>query len=213
MKIASALRCLLFGFALTVTVPAHALTMLTFDDGEFIGPVFDSVHPSGVTFTVSPLTFIQTSDYGAVGFQGLMFINGQTLDIGADHVLDLTFAAPVSFVQFGVAHNQPGAFGGDFVPVTLTIQGGSTLPDSFSIFPGFAGTAGETLYTYDGTATGVSLTKMSIAFPSADFIVSAGDRYQIDNLTFETAAVPEPATYALILAGLLLLGCNTLRRR
>jgi PEP-CTERM motif len=209
MKTASALRCLLFGFALTVAVPAHALTMLTFEDGEFAGPVFESIHPAGVTFSVTPLSFDATSDYGAEAFAGLSFVTRQTLEIAADHVLELTFAAPVSFIQFGVAHNQPDIFG-DFVPVTLFTVGGSTTDDSFSIFAGLGG-MGETLYTYMAPSAGGAVTGLSIAFPP--LFAAAGNKYQIDNLTFEIAAVPEPAVYAMVMAGLLLIGCNSLRRR
>jgi len=206
MKTVYALRCFFLSLVLFATAPAHALTTLGFDDAVFPrGPVFNSAHPAGVTFTVTPLEF-NSSDYGADAFAGLAFVDGQVLDIGAAHILDLTFATPVSFLEFGVAHNLPSSFG-DFLSVTLFTQDG-TLDGSFEI-PPFGGAPAETLYSYTAGSAGSALIGLSILFPGE--FTSDTDRFQIDNLTFQP--VPEPSTYAMLIAGLLLLGSTRLRGR
>lgn len=125
-------------------------------------------------------------------------------------------ASPASFLIGGAPTNTftlnsfviAGAWGSQ----TLGLEG---LNDGVTLFSGslFVST---TATTYNANWAGIDQLRISIGGDFVDHpdLVITGQHWALDNLTYNnTAPIPEPETYAMLLAGLGLLGFAARRRK
>jgi len=187
--------------AAPVLVPVTDLdpTATTVDFSAFEGLITgNTVVAPGITFTGS-----SDAEVGALardlGDNGLWsFVRGGFVASGSSNSITFTFDSLQASVGAFVSH-----FGGMNTTVAVSINGadGQNLETFFNTF-----TASQGMDSYDegahlGFSRGVADIK-SITFSGTGVVV--------DDLT---AAVPEPTTYAMLLAGLALVGAAARRRR
>jgi len=153
---------------------------------------YSSLTEGGVTFSLSSGN-ISVSDDGngayVLAAPGTHFLDNRFG--GADIIFDL--AAPVSYfgMQIGATNSPQTLSAYDSLDNLL---GSVAIPDQVSTLP----------YPYTGF--------YSLSFAGIDHVIltgSSGDWVVVDNVT----AVPEPETYAMLLAGLGLLGFAARRRQ
>ncbi len=221
--------CVLAGCALSVTAPAHAANLLqngSFEAGYSGAPweTYTATHSPGPTdhFAYWQIDFGQVdiintlwdgSDADTLKNDASVDMNG-SLGGGISQVFATTVGA-LYHVSFDIAGNYAGA------PVTKHMDAkvaGVTLPNAAIV---------SNHYTFD--VTGKSATNMGWESRGFDFIatesttrisfastITGNAGMALDNVevTLGTAApVPEPETYAMMLAGLGLLGFAARRRK
>lgn len=192
------LRPLFLVSSLFLATPAHALIELRFDDGEFLGYFTQIDHPSGVSFSVDPAGF---ASYGTGFAFGADYAQGAALEMDPGTTLTMRFGLPVNYLEFGALLNDTTDFASRVSVALYTSSGLEGLP--FISPPVFSG-MNERLFTYYGDGIVEAVVSFGTSFES--FAPLA-----IDNLVAQP--VPEPTTYALMAAGLLMLGGVTHRRR
>lgn len=180
----------------TTTTPAGAvaLTGSTVVDFEsFAATEYGAITSNGLTITPdSGHQFIDGAYAGSYNNFGANSLHNCYCgdSFGA---LTFDFAAPVA--NFGFF------FGASDQSWTLsTFAAGGTLIDSLAIGPTHGSNAGDFYYTTGG------------AIKSATLVGGAGDYIFIDNISFGGGTVPEPASWAMMIAGFGLVGAAMRRR-
>lgn len=146
---------------------------------------FASYSEAGVTFGPGRISSEYADNYNSTGSY---YDNDQ----GNLQQISLAFDAPVEAFAFN--------WGAADVIWTLDLFSGANLLASYQLTPTFASNAKE----YFGfTGTGIT---------SATFSHVGGDWVFIDNLTYGAGAVPEPASWAMMIIGFGLVGAASRRR-
>lgn len=167
--------------------------------GNFVSQSFSGFTVSAVNYTDTPFaTFSVDSDFtGGYNTRGLYHITNHGTEFQS---LRFDFSAPTAAFGF--------LFGASDSSWTLSAyDAGNTLLDTTSIPAVFSSNAGD----FFGLK-GLTNASYATLVQNFDGIYSGGgvDYVFVDN--FAVAAVPEPETYAMLLAGLGLLGF-TMRRK
>ena len=146
----------------------------------------------------------------------LCTLNGTNVFIGSLGPTALTMSklgGGVFHLQnFDGAGNFAAYFGPQQINVVGTVYGGGTVSQTFGIDPTInaSGTLNFTSNILD-RVTFSNLT--SVTFSSSGALYAIYNGFAIDNITFAaTAAIPEPASFALLLAGLSVIGAAGLGR-
>jgi hypothetical protein len=182
---------------------------------------------SGLCSAQAQVVFADNFDADAQGVNYTAFVNGWTVGDGT-----------VDLVGTGFFNFYPG--NGNYVDLdgstsnagvlsrSLTLTGGTTYTASFSLGGSTRGDsnlvdvgfgtslASFTLLSSDPLATqSLSFTPLSSGSYSLSFANFGGDNLGaiLDNVVVSTPAIPEPETYALMLAGLGAVGYASRRRK
>ena len=213
------MRILLGALALTLAAPASAAALLT-SNGGYTGPVLDlSAFPGFYNFTAGPvalpggITYTSTSESSVIGTGGYgLNENGNAVTTpivgtnGTTNTVTLTFANPVSAFGAGMSY---AVFGG--VPVgsnapvisAFDINGALIASYDLEALAPIRSNGANEFFLFrgiDGQGTGIKSFTMTGAF-----IIAAG--------TFTSGAIPEPASWAMLIAGFGLTGAVMRRRR
>lgn len=160
------------------------------------------IRKTALAFATAALTLAGAAQAGTYTLTGSFDIDPAT------HVLTGSFDFDDAVVATGGAD---GAF--DLTSLTFTFQGQTfTLAqatDPYVQFEGGTLTGPNALFT---TAGGGTLSLQSF-FGSSNFTYTANGSDALGTLSFTAAAVPEPASFALVLAGLGALGFAARRRQ
>jgi hypothetical protein len=196
---------------------------VTFND--FIGGVVDA------TFTSAPGAFAQKTDAGVTGVGVAGGPSGAEIDIGQS--ITVSFSNPVLLPALQLAFLFDGPEFGDVLEraqVTATLMGGGTATGTLTTVNSTTANWGGTGF---GTASNLSPATEAMAglwrvanpfgpgfLTSLQFTALAGvcgsglcnnqSDYSIERIT---VAIPEPETYAMLIAGLLAAGWIIRRRR
>jgi hypothetical protein len=212
------MRFALAALAVLAAVPTSAATLLTSGAG-YAGPSLDlSAFPGFYTFTAGPvalpggITYTSTSSSSVIGTGGYnLNQNGSVATTriigtnGTENTVTLTFANPVAAfgagMSYAVISNEPVGTS----PVISAFDVGGGLIGSFDLeelAPIRSGGANEFLLFrgIDGNGTLIK-----------SFTLSGG--FLIAGETFSSAVVPEPASWAMLIAGFGLTGAAMRRRR
>jgi hypothetical protein len=212
------MRFALVALAVLAAVPASAATLLTNGTG-YAGPTLDlSGFPGFYTFTAGPvalpggITYTSTSSSSVIGTGGYaMNENGDTITtpiIGTNSptaTVTLTFDNPVAAFGAGMNYAVIGNVPVGDNPVISAFDIGGNLLGSFDLerlAPIRSGGANEFFLFrgIDGDGTLIKSFTMS-----GGFLVAAG--------TFNNSVIPEPASWAMLIAGFGLTGAAMRRRR
>jgi hypothetical protein len=157
-----------------------------------------TVSKGGVDFTFTNPA--RSLVYNSGGPGSITFVQDPSL-AGESSPFRITFSAPVSSVQFGLAENI-GTLGGSLAVVDL-FNGGAVPFATSSLTASLVDPFAEGLFRFAGGP----LTSLRITPNSAAPVVA------FDNLSVDTAAIPEPASVVLTAAGLLWVAWKRARRR
>jgi hypothetical protein len=213
------MRILMIAGALLASMPASAAILLTNGTG-YTGPVLDlSAFPGFYTFTAGPvslpggITYTSTSAGSVIGTGGYSLNeNGSAATTpivgtnGTTDAITLTFANPVSAFGAGMSYAVIGGVPvGSNAPVISAFDINGALIASYdleALAPIRSNGANEFFLFrgIDGQGTGIKSFTMSGAF-----IIASG--------SFTSAVVPEPASWAMLIAGFGLVGATMRRRR
>lgn len=133
------------------------------------------------------------------GFASVAYANNDLSPATATSLYYIDSAADVLKVA-------AGNFNGAPAPVPITSVG--ALGVNFGDVGGFDISASGAAFASNGN----SLYSVNLATGAASLIGAFGGNASVSGLTAVTAPIPEPSTYALMLAGLLGLGCMAKRR-
>jgi hypothetical protein len=212
------MRILLGALALTLAAPASAAALITNGTG-FTGTGLDLTGFTGFyDFTAGPvalpggITYTSTSSSSVIGTGGYgLNENGvaATTPIigtnGTTNTITLTFANPVSAFGAGFSYAVIGNAPVGTAPVISAFDINGSLIASYdleALAPIRSNGANEFFLFrgIDGQGTGIKSFTMT-----GGFIIAAG--------TFTNAAIPEPASWAMLIAGFGLTGAVMRRRR
>ena len=147
---------------------------------------FASYTESGVTFGPGRISSEYSSNYNSTGSY---FDNNS----GGFNVIDFSFSSPTSAFAFN--------WGAADYEWTMEVFSGASTLASYTINPTYGSNSKEYLGFSGSNITSVRLT------------ASSGDWVFIDNLTSAGGAVPEPASWAMLIAGFGIVGASMRRRR
>lgn len=197
-------RSILRGFfALAVALvfcPASRAVTITFD--ELPTQAVNGLSLKGVTFgfTVGGVASTDAT-FNTNNGPGLSsFITPPNLEGNSSGVLTLTFAAPVTSIQAGVALNSTATFSPGFSVQLFDTFNNSLGTTGVNTAPAPIFSEGQFNYS------GVAVSKAVVTF-------SPGTRFAMDNLSFAPVAVPEPATVILGSLAIPALGLFAWKRR
>ena len=213
------MRILMIAGALLASAPASAAILLTNGAG-YAGPVLDlSAFPGFYTFTAGPvslpggITYSSTSDSSVLGTGGYgLNENGNVTTTpivgtnGTENVVTFTFANPVAAFGAGMSYAVIGGVPvGNSPPLISAFDVNGALIASYDLeaLAPIRSNGGNEFLLFrgiDGQGTGIKSFTMSGAF-----IIAAG--------SFSSAVVPEPDSWAMLIAGFGLVGATMRRRR
>lgn len=183
----------------TQTSPAGAVALIgagaTVADFESFAPgEYSSLTTGGLTVTSDNGHIFADNAYAGT-YNNFGNISAHNCYCGDSFgALTFTFAVPTAHFGF--------FFGASDVAWTLSTFGpGGTLIDTASIGPTHASNAGDFFYSLSGPIKSVTL------------VGQPGDYIFIDNVTYNGNTVPEPAAWALMIAGFGLVGSALRGRR
>jgi len=194
-----------------LTIPfVSSASTLTFEElGTTPAVDVNGLHTQGVLFSFTPG---QAAYNGTIGTAGNAVLSIDPVLMGpSSGTLTLVFDLPTPLLQFDVVlqslfpldDSNSGANGGP--AYTVLLSSGATLNGSTAPQPG--GFYSEGHFQYNGAA----ITSAEITFYHGfDAGGSPVRAFGLDNLTFASEGVPEPAPTMLIAAGLIAIG--TLKR-
>ena len=159
----------------------------------------NGMHVFGVTFQFSP----GEADYnGQIGTAGTAVLVSDPLLTGpTTGTLTLTFDDPTPLLQFDLVLLSLDTLSDTLPAYTVALSSGQVINGSTTPQPG--GLYSEGIFLYTGAPiTGAAITFFN-GFDSFGGQVAA---FGLDNLTYETSAIPEPATQTLLASALLALG-------
>ena len=218
MRPARALRACTLAVMLVAASPVYALVQIGFDD---FSKNFTQLDLGSVRLSVSP-AFGGTYGSGNYTWPDYEHVSGPALELlpaGAfGTTLTMDFKTPVSFLQFDLAAVAQD-LDEDVIVLTCSGAGGSGSCRELTP-PDFTGSGKEHQYFYSGSAIGSATVSYSLGFSAAGFS-NVDSPLALDNLAFQLTsnpgggegAVPEPATYAMLAAGLLVLAGLSNHRR
>lgn len=220
MKPGTSLKKIAAALLLAVAQPALAAT-ISFDEysaNNSNSAVTGLYAPLGVTFGAGNSGIWNGTSGGDPGNWGLEGTNGNAFlgnnginNGGGTYVTSISFSSLVSNVSFDVSRSNGSNAGQGLV---ASAYNGSTLLSSQSIVFG-------AVNSWTSLVFGIgSISSMIITGSATGFSPFGLDNLQfgntlvsgLDNSQLDVTAVPEPETYALMLAGLGLLGFATRRR-
>jgi hypothetical protein len=149
-------------------------------------------------------SFVVPPNEGRLTLTFQMFINNYNGTSDAPNTLDFTSAAPNQQVRVDILNNIADPFSVDPVDVEENLFTSTSINDSVSPFPNDYAT-----YSFDLTGLDAAPGTYYVRFAQVD-----NEQVQVvgvDNVSI--IAAPEPSTYALMLAGLALLGFAVKRKR
>ncbi len=161
-----------------------------------------SLNIGGVTFTSSDQFTIgqnmaDLSENGAWGV-GNHFVSFDKMD---SMTLNLSFAQPTQGVAFDYSIYDEDVDGSALLTARYYDSADNLIKSTKFIFSPFGSTAYNAFQSFGFVSEGAGIARMTLS----------GDGVVFDNLTM-TAAVPEPEQYAMLLAGLGLMGGIARRR-
>ena len=148
---------------------------------------FASYTESGVTFGQGRISSEYSSNYNSTGSY---FDN----NAGGFNVIDFSFSSPTSAFAFN--------WGAADETWTMEVFSGASTLASYAINPTYGSNNKEYFGFSGANITSVRLTA-----------ATSGDWVFIDNLTSVGGAVPEPASWAMLIAGFGVVGASMRRRR
>lgn len=149
---------------------------------------------SGMTFTGNGDMFVIDPGYYGSSYAGGGFL---TSDYAQPNVVTINFAASNAFaLDFGPLLDGLTQF-------TLAFSNGSTVFTQLAV----GGIVGTNSLEFYGIVTDTAFTSVSITMNDAPYYNA------LDNVTIGVGAVPEPATWALMIGGFGLAGSALRRRR
>lgn len=158
----------------------------------------------GVTFgfTVGGMASADAR-YGAEGPGSFTFIDGRVLEGDAAGLLTLNFSSPTPILAFGVGLS---SFASVMPGFTVELFGAAMEPlgvFAVNTSPQEAGGISEAQFMFSAAPVSRAVINFNESFPP---IVPGVRRFALDNLTFDSAPVPEPATMLLLSTGLAAVG-------
>ena len=149
--------------------------------------------------TFEELSIDLNNYYGASWTGSLSTFNGENMICCTDHKVTVTFAVPITFIgAYYASWGGAGAYEGGGHSFEL-FNGGN------SVFQGPMDQVISSGLEWVGSNYGGTVT--SVVF------YGGSEGPAVDNFTFSTTAVPEPESYAMLLAGLGLIGATVRRRK
>jgi hypothetical protein len=227
------LKLIVTAAAVASALPAAAANLVTNGDFEagnsgftsgytYVAPAPGALVPEGLytvdtdAFNVHP-SWASFGDHTS-GSGNYLIVNGSTVPdtiVWESGVIAISAATDYFFEAFAAEICCNATYGGDNFAANLTFEITDNLANTFTLdtFTTTGQTPGDwvglTNSWNSGAATSVTLRILnsSVAF--------AGNDFAIDDINFSTssAVIPEPATWALLIAGFGLVGATARRRR
>lgn len=191
------------GLALSTAANAATITFDEYAAGNSNTPITTLYSSLGVVFgndnagTWGGLGYGDPGNWGLLGTNGSAFLGNNGTTNGSSYVTTISFTSPVASLAFDISRSNGSSPG---QTLTAGVYLGGSLIGSQSITLGAIN----------------QWTSVSFGAGSYDKLVLTGSAagfspYGIDNL--QIAAVPEAETYAMLLAGLGLMGSIVRRRK
>lgn len=178
--------------ATTTTSPIVTVGQPYVEDG------FSLITRSGVSFTYGGGTIHATTDKNAnwTGTPGVY--SDYVYQYGSAFVLERVGGGTFDLVSMDAASFYTGGAGNYFSVYGYPAAGGGYVNQNF---------------TLDGTTNTLETLTFNDSFKGLNKIIFSSVYAQVDNINLSVAAVPEPETYAMLLAGLGLIAGIASRKR
>lgn len=178
---------------------AGPLTTIDFNDiaapGSFVSYGTGPLTLSGVTFTGNGSMFVIDPGYYGASYPNGGFLNSDYATTGVDTIL-ATLPANVKSVGFDF-----GGLLGSPVTFQVTLSDGHTFTATSN-----NSITGTGALDFAGFAASTPISSIQINMPDAP------NYNAIDNFTFGSGGVPEPATWAMLIVGVAMIGFAARRR-